>query len=175
MLTAIVQDVAGIQGFERLAKEAGRTEDIPEIGGATSVGVETYRQRQIRWWARRYGNPVGDLIAVGIGSVEHRLSTTRGFLTWQPLPRTMRAFGTICQGCLRSAALRSGNRVKVDSSSSPVIARSEATRQSPSQCVRDGNCFAPLAMTGTGYRHAFIRLPWHPVSPAGADEAAETP
>jgi hypothetical protein len=82
VLTAIVQDVAGIQGFERLAKEAGRTEDIPEIGGATSVGesyeYETYRQRQIRWWARRYGNPVGDLIAVGIGSVEHRLRYDEG-------------------------------------------------------------------------------------------------
>ena len=29
-----------------------------------------------------------------------------------------------------------------------VIARSAATRQSPSECACDGDCFAPLAMTG---------------------------
>jgi hypothetical protein len=57
-----------------------------------------------------------------------------------------------------------GNRTKPDSSGFPVIARSEATRQSPSERIRDGDCFASLAMTGiynaTEYPHAFTRLPW---------------
>jgi hypothetical protein len=46
---------------------------------------------------------------------------------------------------------------------SPVIARSEAPRQSPSLCKWDGDCFALLAITGkpeaADYPHAFTRLP----------------
>ena len=55
---------------------------------------------------------------------------------------------TLTLAAVQMKGLGVGDQVKADSSGSPVIARSEATRQSPSQWKRDGDCFATLAMTG---------------------------
>ena len=102
MLPAIIQDVAGIQGFERLPEEACRTENIPEIGGATSVGeayeYKTCRQRQISRWTGRYGNRLAISLRLGLEARSIESGTTRGFLIMAAAPTDNPCFWHILSG-----------------------------------------------------------------------------
>ena len=81
-----------------------------------------------------------------------------------PIAGRRRGIARCRPSVLRRRWIEPGQRVKADSSGLPVIARSEATRQSPSRCATGWglprSARNDRKSDATKYPHAFTGLPW---------------